>query len=116
MPASRPSYCRLRCILSLIVLVANVAAPFRTPTGRSLLRCPRQSDTTRSLARVRGVSHAGAFHGFRAVVGFAKGNSGEAGPAPEARPRPFVLPSETVQIQDRHIDLTSTLPLPPLRC
>lgn len=116
MSASRPPYCRLRCIVSLIVLIANVAAPFRTPTGRSLLRCPRQSDTTRSVARVRVVSHAGAFHGFRAVVGFAKGDSGETPPTPDARLFPIILPSSTVKSQDRLLNLTSTLPLPPLRC
>lgn len=116
MSASRPSYCRLRCVLSLIVLIANVAAPFRTPTGRSLLRCPRQSDTTRSVARVRVVSHAGAFQGFRAVVGFAKGNSGKTATAADIRPFPIIPPSSTVKIPDRLMDLTGTTPQPPLRC
>lgn len=116
MSASRPYYCRLRCVLSLIVLIANVAAPFRTPTGRSLLRCPRQSDTTRSVARVRVVSHAGAFHGFRAVVGFAKGNSGKAALAQDTRPFPVILPSSTVKSRVRLMDLIGTSPLPPLRC
>ncbi len=116
MPATRPSCCRLRCVLSLIVLIANVAAPFRTPTGRSLLRCPRQSDTTRSVARVRVVSHAGAFQGFRAVVGFAKGNSGEGAPASAARTFPIRLPSSAVPSQVRVMDLTGSIPLPPLRC
>jgi hypothetical protein len=116
MPASRPFTCRLRLILSLIVLFANVAAPFRTPTGRALLRCPRQSDTTRSVARVRVVSHAGAFQGFRAVVGFAKGNPGEAHPSRDSQPRPMIVPSSTFNSQNRLLNLASNLPRPPLRC
>ena len=116
MPASRPSYCRLRCILSLIVLIANVAAPFRTPNGRALIACPRQSDTTRSVSRVRVVSHAGTLHGFRAVVGCARGGSGETALAPEARPFPVILPSSSAKSQDRLLDLASALPRPPLRC
>ena len=114
--ASLPSFCRLRCTLALILLIANVAAPFRSPTGRSLLRCPRQSDMTRSVARVRLVSHAGAFQGFRALVGFAKGNSGEATPTPSAQPFLFLPPSSTVVSQIRLFDLTTAMALPPLRC
>ena len=115
MPASRTFDCRLRCILSLIVLSRTWLLHFERPTGRSLLRCPRQSDTTRSVARVRVVSHAGAFQGFRAVVGFAKGNPGEAHPSRDSRPvpdRPFL----DVQSQNRLLNLASNLPLPPLRC
>ena len=116
MPASRTFSCRLRLILSLIVLIANVAAAFRTPTGRALLRCPRQSDTTRSVARVRVVSHVGAFQGFRGEGGFAKGNPGEAHPSRDARPHPMIVPSSTFKSQDRLLNLASNLPRPPLRC
>ena len=116
MSGSRSCYCWFRCLMSLIVLIANVAAPFRTPTGRSVLRCPRQSDTTRSVARVRIVSHSSAFHGFRAVVGFAKGNSGEATTTPDSRPFPVFLSSARVVNPVQLLDLTDTMLLPPLRC
>jgi hypothetical protein len=116
MSSSHPYGCHLRCILSLIVLIANVAAPFRTPTGRSLLRCPRQSDTTRSVARVHVAYQLGSTHGFRAVVGFASGNSGKAAPTLNATRFPNLLPASTVKSQDRLLDLVDTLPRPPLRC
>lgn len=116
MPGSRPSYCRLRCFVSLIVLIANVAAPFRTPTGRSLIRCPRQSDTTRSVARVRVVSHPGAVNGFRAVVGFAKGNSGEAAHSRDTRPVSTIPPSSAPTGNGWLLNPTTSLPLPRLRC
>jgi hypothetical protein len=106
----------LRCFLSLIVLIANVAAPFRTPNGRALLRCPRQSDTTRSVARVRVMSPSGSFHGFRAITGFAKGNDGKSPAAENAGS----FARFSAAVLDARVELPA-IPVvqpshPPLRC
>ncbi|MHC5544597.1 hypothetical protein ACYOEI_40720, partial [Singulisphaera rosea] len=64
--------CRL--ILSLVLLTANVGAPFRTSTlGRAFLDDMRQQHVaTRSIVRVRAISPPGASVGHRVVVGLSK--------------------------------------------
>lgn len=116
MPAFSPSHNTLRAFLSLILLIANVAAPFRAPNGRSLLRCPRQSDTTRSVARVRIVTHPGALNGFRAVAGFAKGKL-EGTPPLHTYGQFSRLPhSSPTAAHFSCLNQVETSPLPPLRC
>ena len=68
-----------RHVLSLILLTANIGAPFRsTALGRTLLEDLRPHPAACSLVRVRGTSPVGISLGFRAVVGFEKGGPGEA--------------------------------------
>lgn len=68
-----------RTVLSLLLLAANVDAPFcasglvRTPLGRL-----GRDHASRSAVRIRVVSPIGASHGFRAVVGVS-GDPGEGG-------------------------------------
>jgi hypothetical protein len=71
--------------LALILLSANVRAPFRTPLGRLLLSGVNHDVATRSVVRVRVVSPSGASCGFRVVVGLSRG--GSEGDVSAPRPR-----------------------------
>lgn len=104
-------------LLSLIVLTANIGAPFRTSAGgRAFLENLSRHAATCSVIRVRTTSPVGASHGFRAVVGFAKG--GPDGPDPERASRPSApfLQCRTVLQAGRPFDRPIARPSPPLRC
>jgi hypothetical protein len=75
MPATLASSSHPRFLLSLIVLIANIAAPIYTHNGRTLLEAGNRAIATQSMARVRVVAHAGTIQGFRAPVGLAKGET-----------------------------------------
>jgi hypothetical protein len=73
MPATLAPCIRYRCILSLIVLIANTAAPLYSRNGRTLLDAGSHALATQSVARVRVVSPVASIQGFRAPVGLSKG-------------------------------------------
>ena len=77
MPVNPDPSLRYRCLLSLIVLIANTAAPLYSRNGRALLATGGHPVATQSVARVRVVSHESTIQGFRAPVGLSKGG-GEA--------------------------------------
>jgi hypothetical protein len=116
MPATVPSSRHPRLVLSLIVLIANVAAPIYTHNGRTLLEAGNRAIATRSMARVRVVAPAGTIEGFRAPVGLAKGGT----EAHRDLDRPAVLRSLPSSV--RGFSPSSALnqgagrPHPPLRC
>ena len=103
--------------LSLILLTANIGAPFRsTALGRTLLSESRNHFAASPVVRVRGVSPIGAALGFRSVVGLGKG--GRDAVAPGSTPGPFLTllspPTDTPPSLegDRVIGRRN----PPLRC
>lgn len=105
----------LRCGFSLILLIANVAAPYNTPAGRVLLRRLGRSDPTRSVARVRVLSHAGCVQGIRVV---ANRNPGGPRLVPNS-PIPVLAKCATKSISGRShrapgLDIARSLR--PLRC
>jgi hypothetical protein len=115
MPATHSPCSRFRCVLSLIILIANTVAPLLTPNGRTLLDCRGQDAATRAVARVRVVSHVGTIQGFRALVGLAKGG----GDAHLDLDLPMVLcslPSSVHLVSSPFIEHRAVRPSPPLRC
>ena len=99
--------------LSLIVLIANIAAPFRTSAGRTPLTFHGQRGSSQSVARVRATSQIGASHGFRAVVGLPEGGSGEASLPAESPLFPATsLPSPIAGRSTQH---EPSAPIPALR-
>ena len=68
MPVNLDPSLRYRCLLSLIVLIANTAAPLYSRNGRALLATGGHPVATQSVARVRVVSHVSTIQGFRAPV------------------------------------------------
>jgi hypothetical protein len=115
MPANFASSSHTRSLLSLIVLIANIAAPVYTHNGRTLLEAGNGAIATQSIARVRHVADAGTLQGFRAPVGLAKGGT-EACLDPQ--PPAVLAPRSTAARVDSSSPFhhTITRPHPPLRC
>ena len=68
-----------RLVLSLVLLAANVAAPFRSgKLDRVMLNGPWRHVATSPVVRVRVMAQVAASQGFRAVVGFVSGGRDEA--------------------------------------
>jgi hypothetical protein len=104
-------------VLSLILIAANVGAPFRTSAlGRVLLQNLRRNPATSSTVRVRAVSASGASQGYRAIVGLARGGSDELDPAANPRALSGFLRSSTATHSQRHDDRPIARPHPFLRC
>ena len=104
-----------RYLLSLIILIANIAAPFRTPAGRAVLDIRGQHRAPQSVARVRAHSQIGS-HGFRALVGLPRAESGEALSAPSA-PLFWAVPTcPRVACRGTQPEPSSARLRPPLRC
>jgi hypothetical protein len=116
MRGSHPATLRSHSLLSLVLLVANVGAPFRTcDLGRAFLAQASQTAAhVAPIVRVRAVSAAGVTHGFRAVVGLTKG--GPDGAVPGARLHPCALRPSADRLATRHLGLPVFRPNPPLRC
>ena len=94
MRRSPESHFWFRFALAVVVLSANVGAPFNTSAfGRTILAGPGRHAATSPVLRVRVTTQAGASHGFRAVVGFSAGGPGVAGVGPNTRPFSAFLPS-----------------------
>jgi hypothetical protein len=106
-----------RSVFSLILLTANVAAPFRTAAlGRVLLTDQSPTVVTRAVVRVRVVTPAGSSQGFRSVVGLAKGGPDKSGPEANPHPLSSFLPVSPETSRRRPADLPFARPNPPLRC
>jgi hypothetical protein len=103
-----------RALIALVLLTANVAAPFRTSAiGRTVLGDVSGSLPTCHTVRVRGYSTFAAVPGFRAITGVAKGGSDDDA-APERGPSiwsPLPSPALAVPCQQ-----PAARPSPPLRC
>jgi hypothetical protein len=106
-----------RCVLSLLLLAANIGAPFRmATTGRVLLESLRQNPATGLVVRVRSVSPSGVSQGFRAVVGLATGDPDEADPGANSHVFSAFLPSLTDPLPHRPGAGPIARPNPFLRC
>ena len=109
----------LSAALSLILLAASVAAPFRTHAfGRTILfGSGYHSAHSMAVIRVRAVVGGGFAQGFRAVVGLSKGGAGSRSaelPARTYRSRPS---SSLASTHPSHQCARLTArPHPPLRC
>ena len=109
----------LSLALSLILLAASVAAPFRTHAfGRTLLFGSGQGFAhATAVIRVRAVAGGGFAQGFRAVVGVSKGGAG--GPAAKLPARTYrSRPSSSVASThpSHQSACLNARPHPPLRC
>jgi hypothetical protein len=112
-----PIHFCFRSVFSLILLTANVAAPFRTAAlGRVLLTEHSPIVATRPVVRVRVVTPSGSSQGFRSVVGLAKGGPDESGPKANALAFSSFLPVSPEMSRPRPADLPDARPNPPLRC
>jgi len=106
---------RIRCVLSLIILIANTAAPLYSRNGRTLLDAGGHTLAAQSVARVRVVSPLGTIQGFRAPVGLSKGGT----EATLALDLPAVLtcpPTSARAASSPRLDIRVLRPTPPLRC
>jgi hypothetical protein len=104
-------------ILSLILLAANIGAPFRSSTaGLAILLDHRQNVATGSVIRVRAVSSVGVSQGFRAVVGLAKGGPDTADLGAKSQAFSAFFPSSTDTLPFRQGVRPIAQPSPPLRC
>jgi hypothetical protein len=106
-----------RVAFAVILLIANIGAPFRSATsGRVFLERLRPSNHTQAVIRVRAISPSGLTQGYRAPVGLARGGSNACTMTmdrlelAEFVPSPATPPSDGVA--DRSIGRRS----PPLRC
>lgn len=105
------------CILSLILLAANIGAPFRTSAwGRVFLESLRQKAAAHSVVRVRTVSPSRASQGFQAVVGLARGGPDEADSGARPHACPVLLPSPTETLSHLPRARPIARPHPVLRC
>ena len=106
----------VRLILAVIVLTANVGAPFSTSRlGRVFLRSAVKHAAAQSVVRVRVVAQVGSLQGFRAVVGCSGGEPGKIEPGSSNRVLPAHSPHR-LSLQPRLIGFTASRPNPPLRC
>jgi hypothetical protein len=105
-----------RCVLALSLLIANVVAPFQTATGRSLIDVSSKNFRPQSVARVGAQTQSGWSHCFRAVVGLARGESGDALASPAGLAVVATPSSSHNSRSDLAIGAAFTLPRPPLRC
>ena len=106
----------VRLILAVMVLTANVGAPFSTSKlGRFFLRSAANHSAVHSVVRVRVVAQVGSLQGFRAVVGCCGGEPGKIQPGSSNRVLPARF-SQCLSLQSCHIGFTASPPNPPLRC
>jgi hypothetical protein len=106
-----------RSVLSLILLTANVGAPFSSSDlSRSLLASLPRNVAPSPVVRVRTLSPSATSHGFRAVVGLSMGGPDDAHRGPISPTFSALPPSPTVIRADRHGHPAGTPPHTPLRC
>ena len=104
-------------LLSLVLLVANVGAPFRvSDLGRTLLGSVPQNACAGPIVRVRVVSASGLTHGFRAIIGLARGGPDNEEPAASPHPSLALRSSPAAILPARPVDRALSRPQPPLRC
>jgi hypothetical protein len=107
---------RARYVLSLIILIANVVAPFHTSAGRAILNFYGPHARLHPVAGVRADYQPGPALCFRAVVGFVKHDSVAA--LPTALPTLFYTVPTSPTSEPGGEPLSATFPSlsPPLRC
>ncbi len=116
MPERDRFYSRGRLFFSLLVLIANVVAPFRTSAGRALIDSYGRRAPTHTVRRFQAHFQTISSHCFRAVVGVAREGSADA-LAATAPPMLFAIPSSpAVAGGDAPVEPALTLLWPPLRC
>jgi hypothetical protein len=104
-------------LLSLIVLSANVGAPFRSAArGRALLAGLRLNGLSCPVVRLRSTSPVGVNQGFRAVVGLDKGGPGKPDRGSPPRASLTLLPSPGDTPACRHSAPRAPRSNPHLRC
>lgn len=112
-----PTHHWSRLALSLIVLTANIGAPFRSSAlGRIVLNRTGTQTHAGPVVRVRSVSPLGSARGFRSVVGLGDGGGDETYPRPTPSPFPALLPPPTDAHLCIHGDRVMGRQNPPLRC
>ena len=104
-------------LLSLVLLAANVGAPFRSADlVRHFLASPLRTASAAPIVRVRAVSSAGVTQGFRAVVGVAKGGPDAAAPGARLHPSAALWRSLSDVLPARQVGPPVARQNPPLRC
>jgi hypothetical protein len=110
------SHSSLGSVLAIVVLVANIGAPFSTcDNGRVFVESLGRNLAHRSLARVVVATQGGSPVGFRAVVGLDSGRIGEV-PESSSVPPPSTLSPPTKHASTGLVDFAVARPTPPLRC
>lgn len=111
-----PFHKRAHLVLSLLVLVANVIAPFRTSSGRALIDAYGHPLLHQSHGRFRAHFETIPSHCFRAVVGLSRGELASALPTPLA---PVLIGVSSSPVPVCAVPFFLPAPLPfccPLRC
>ena len=104
-------------LLCLVLLAGNVGAPFRTSDmGRNLLASLPRTASVATIVRVRAVSSAGMTHGFRAVIGLAKGGPDDVARGERLHPSSALRRSSADALPTRHVGPPVARRNPPLRC
>jgi len=117
MRGSHPARLWSRSVLSLVLLVANVGAPFHmSDMGRLLLASLPQPAYAAPVVRVRAVTTAGVTHGFCAVIGLIKCGPGRAEPGASPNLSLALRTSPAHVLSGRHVDRPASRPHIPLRC
>ena len=117
MPVSRRAILWTHPLVSLLLLAANLGAPFNTADqGRVFLGGLAHAAPAQPIVRVRSVSPCGMTQGYRAVVGLVKG--GAAGPAsrPPAAWRQLPPPADAIAARPAVVATSIPRMSPPLRC
>ncbi len=103
-------------ILSLIVLTANIGAPFHSSaTGLAFPINQRQNAATSPVIRARAIAPPGASDEFSAVIGIARGGPEPSDPGSE-RLAFSAFPSSTDTLLRRYGASPVVWLSPPLRC
>ena len=117
MRGSRPRNAWSYALLSLILLVANILAPFRTSSlGRMFLETLSHNVANDSVVRVRAVTSVATSVGHRAVVGLARGGRDVADAGTRSNAFLTFLPTPTDASPCQQAARPGTRPTPPLRC
>ena len=119
MRGSRPLNAWCHALLSLILLVGNILAPFRTSSlGRTILELLSHNVANYSAVRVRAVTPVATSIGHRAVVGLARGVRDLAETGTRSNSFWTFLPTPTDASPCQHAVRPGTrpTPTPPLRC
>lgn len=115
MPANPTRTLRYRCVLSLVVLITNTAAPHSSRNGRSLLASDDYPLAMQTVGMVRVISPPSTTQGFRAAVGLSKGGN-EASLALDLPPVPSPLAVPVKACSAPGQQQRAVRPNPPLRC
>ena len=106
-----------RVVFSLILLVANISAPFRRfDASQALANKLPQKVANSPVVRIRAVTPVGASQGFRVVVGIGKGGSDEPVLGLKSDNLSARIASPTGILSDWCIYPSVTRPHPFLRC